>query len=101
MRDNQRWIDVGVILGTLVAYEGQKPIFATLVSSGRDRLGTPELADPSQAITKLGTFEIVSKAVTLLDAPPERMGERYSLFESTLDARALTRLEKKQAKGQA
>jgi hypothetical protein len=81
VRENVRWIDVGVILGTLVAYEGQKPVFATLVSSGRDRLGNPELLDAPQAVTKLGTFEVVSKTVSLLDAPPERLGERFALFD--------------------
>lgn len=81
VREGQRWMDVGVTLGTLVAYEGQKPLFATLVSTGRDRLGNAELDSDAQAITKLGTFEVVSKSITLLDAPPERAGERYALFD--------------------
>ena len=36
-----RWLDVSVVTGTLVAYEGTKAVFATLVSVGKDRLGVP------------------------------------------------------------
>ncbi len=83
VRDGQRWLDVSVVLGTLTAYEGKKPIFATLVSTGRDRgaeaTHTSDGAPP--AVTKLGTFEVVAKHVTLLGAPPERAGERYSVFD--------------------
>lgn len=81
VREGQRWLDVGVILGTLIAYEGKKPVFATLISTGRDRLENPEFSGAEQAVTKLGTFEIASKSATLLDASPERLGERYPLFD--------------------
>jgi len=82
VRDGQRWLDVGVILGTLVAYEGKKPVFATLVSTGRDRLGeaSNEAAGPP-AVTKLGNFEVVAKHVTLLGAAPERAGEHFAVFD--------------------
>jgi lipoprotein-anchoring transpeptidase ErfK/SrfK len=36
-----RWIDVDVSSQTLVAYEGTKPVFATLVSTGREEGMTP------------------------------------------------------------
>lgn len=58
--ETSRWLDVSVIAGTLVAYEGKKPVFATLVSVGRDRLGDPK----TTASTALGTFKIVEKHVT-------------------------------------
>jgi len=80
VRDGQRWLDVGVILGTLVAYEGKKPVFATLVSTGRDRT-SEVVSGETPAITKLGTFEVVAKHVTLLSAPPERAGEHYHVFD--------------------
>ena len=80
-REGQRWIDVSVLLGTLVAYEGQQPVFVSLVSAGRDRLGSASAIDGRGAVTQLGTFEIVAKHVTLLDGPPERAGERYALFD--------------------
>jgi hypothetical protein len=81
VRDGQRWLDIGVILGTLVAYEGKNPIFATLVSTGRDRLSEGAASDGAPAVTKLGTFEIVAKHVTLLGAPPERAAERFAVFD--------------------
>lgn len=80
-REGQRWIDVGVTLGTLVVYEGQKPIFATLASTGRDRLGNPELGPESQAVTRLGTFEVVAKSATLLDFPADRASDRVALLD--------------------
>ncbi len=56
----QKWLDISVITGTMVAYEGKTPVFATLVSVGRDRVGDPE----TTASTKRGTFRLVSKALT-------------------------------------
>lgn len=58
--ESTRWLDVSVIAGTLVAYEGKKPVYATLVSVGRDRLGDPK----TTASTALGTFKVVEKHVT-------------------------------------
>ena len=41
----ERWIDVDLDTQTLVAFEGRKPVFATLVSTGKGKQGTP-LATP-------------------------------------------------------
>lgn len=60
VKDELRWIDVSIITGSAVLYEGKKPVFATLVSVGRDRLGDPK----TSASTATGTFKIVSKHVT-------------------------------------
>ena len=35
----ERWIDIELLSQTLVAYEGRRPIFATLVSTGKGRQG--------------------------------------------------------------
>jgi len=32
---NEKWVDVNLTTQTLVAYEGEKPVFTTLISSGR------------------------------------------------------------------
>jgi len=45
--ESERWIDVDTSTQTLVAYEGTKPVYATVVSTGR--IGTP---------TPKGTFRI-------------------------------------------
>ena len=45
----ERWIDVDIERQTLVAYEGRTPVFATLVSTGRDT---------KESRTPLGVFRI-------------------------------------------
>jgi lipoprotein-anchoring transpeptidase ErfK/SrfK len=37
----ERWIDIELGTQTLVAYEGRRPVFATLASTGKGRQGTP------------------------------------------------------------
>ena len=58
--ERERWIDVDLDEQVLVAYEGARPVFATLVSSGRrddrgseDRFETPD-----------GSFRIQTKHIT-------------------------------------
>jgi hypothetical protein len=46
---SDRWIDVDIDQQTLVAYEGETPLFATLVSTGRNT---------NQSATPLGVFQI-------------------------------------------
>jgi hypothetical protein len=42
----ERWIDVDRATQTLVAYEGERPVFATLVSTGRGAEGTDTVTPP-------------------------------------------------------
>lgn len=56
----QRWIDVSLVQQTLVMYEGRRPVYATLVSSGQDRLGDPK----TSKATPRGEFKIRSKHVS-------------------------------------
>ncbi len=58
--EGKKWVDVSILRQTLVAYEGTKPAFATLVSTGADGLGDPEETHS----TVRGTFAIRSKHVT-------------------------------------
>lgn len=53
----ERWIDVDLAQQTLVAYEGTRPVFATLVSTGRGPKG-------SGAETRLGVHRIWVKIFT-------------------------------------
>jgi hypothetical protein len=57
---DQKWIDVSVITGSAVAYEGTRAVYATLVSVGRDRTGDPK----TTASTERGTFRVVQKQIT-------------------------------------
>jgi L,D-transpeptidase catalytic domain len=43
---NERWIDVDSSGQTLVAYEGARPVYATLVSTGRGPAGGPSATPP-------------------------------------------------------
>jgi hypothetical protein len=64
-RGSQKWLDVSIANQTLTAYEGTRPIFATLISAGRDQLKDPA----TSAATARGTFRVLSKHVTrTLDA---------------------------------
>jgi len=66
-KGSQKWLDVSLANQTITAYEGKKPIYATLVSSGRDVLGDPQQA----AATPRGTFRVRSKHVTAAIDPRE------------------------------
>jgi len=63
-----RWIHVDLSSQTLVAYEGDRPIFATLVSSGREGFETPT-----------GTFRIQSKHVSTTMDDTASIAEAYSI----------------------
>jgi hypothetical protein len=70
-KGNVKWLDVSVANQTLTAYEGQKPVYATLVSTGRDVLkeGT------DSASTARGTFRIKKKSVSMALDPREVHGD--------------------------
>lgn len=66
--DTDRWIHVDLSSQTLVAYEGDRPVFATLVSSGREGFETPT-----------GTFRIQSKHVSATMDDTSSPTEAYSI----------------------
>lgn len=76
-REGLRWVDVSVIANTAVFYEGEKPVYATLVSVGRDRLGDPE----SSASTPRGTFDVVAKHVTRREKNPMPASSGVALYD--------------------
>jgi lipoprotein-anchoring transpeptidase ErfK/SrfK len=55
----EKWIDISLVQQTLVLYQGRKAIYATLVSTGQDRLGDPK----TSKATPRGEFKIRSKHV--------------------------------------
>ena len=67
---HQTWVEVSIWGGWLVAYEGTRPVFATLVSAGRG--GTPqEGRDPLEtAATPTGRFKITGKFKTATMVAP-------------------------------
>lgn len=69
----ERWIDVSLDKQILVAYEGDRPVFVTLISSGRK--GTPE----ESFETPTGRWRIRAKHVsTTMDGPTATDGN-YSI----------------------
>lgn len=60
LKPNEKWIDVDLTRQALVAFEGTKPVFGTLISSGRRNPQDKEKDFP----TPTGTFRIKEKHVT-------------------------------------
>jgi hypothetical protein len=58
------WVDVSILGGTLVAYEGERPVFATLISPGRGGIPFPGKDPLETASTPTGTFRVDGKFVT-------------------------------------
>ncbi len=59
-RKGTRWIDISIMSQVLVLWEGTTPVYATLVSTGRDGLG-----DPTKTLsTPTGTFRVFQKHIT-------------------------------------
>jgi hypothetical protein len=70
----ERWIDVNITKQTLVLYEGTKPVYATLISSGEAGLEDSK----HTTATKRGIFRIHSKHVSTTMASDE-VGEEFEL----------------------
>jgi len=70
----ERWLDVNITKQTLVAYDGEKPVFATLVSTGEAGLDDHE----KSTATKRGIFRIHTKHVSATMASDE-VGEEFEL----------------------
>jgi hypothetical protein len=73
-KKGERWLDVNITKQTLVAYDGEKPVFATLVSTGEAGLGDHE----SSTATKRGIFRIHTKHVSSTMSSDE-VGEEFEL----------------------
>ncbi len=58
------WLDVSVLGGWLVAYEGLTPVFATLISPGRGGIPYEGLDPLETASTPTGTFRVDGKFAT-------------------------------------
>lgn len=71
----EHWIDVDLETQTLVAYEGRRPVFATIVSTGKGKPGTP-LGTPK------GTQRIWIKLLTSdMDNLEDENAARYYRME--------------------
>ena len=55
-----KWIEISIVNQTLVLWEGDVPVYATLVSTGRDGMGDPQ----KTLSTPMGTFRVYQKHIT-------------------------------------
>lgn len=55
-----KWIEISIMNQTLVLWEGDVPVYATMVSTGRDGLGDPQ----KTLSTPTGTFRVYQKHIT-------------------------------------
>jgi len=96
----EKWIDVSITAQVLVLYEGKKPVYATLVSTGRDKLG-----DPKETLSTLrGTFRLQSKHIAAAMDSEENSsvsgGSRgHAAKQSANAAETTERLKKAEASG--
>lgn len=66
------WLEVAVNAGYLIAYEGTKPVFTTLISPGRGGFAKPGEDPIEHALTPTGTFPVSGKfATATMEAPGE------------------------------
>jgi len=74
-QEGSKWLDVNLTKQVLVAYEGQKMVYATLVSSGEDGLADPVTA---KRATIRGIYRIHTKHVSVtMDSTA--VGEEFEL----------------------
>jgi lipoprotein-anchoring transpeptidase ErfK/SrfK len=96
----EKWIDVSITAQTLVLYEGKKAVYATLVSTGRDKLG-----DPKETLSTIrGSFRLQSKHIAAAMDSEENSsvsgGSRGSGKKLSANAAETTeRLKKAEASG--
>lgn len=70
----RKWIDISILRQSLVAYEGTRPVYATLVSTGADGLGDPKKTHS----TVQGAFLVHTKHVSAtMDG--DEVGDEFDL----------------------
>jgi hypothetical protein len=74
---DRKWVDVSVKEQSLVAYVGRKPVYVTLVSTGRSGLMDPEETDA----TVRGSFMIYQKDVSSTMDGDEDRSDSFNLHD--------------------
>ncbi len=77
----RKWIDISIKNQTLVAYEGKRPVYATLISAGRGGLGKEGDSNPDGNRTVRGTFMIHEKAISSTMDGDEDRADSYNLAD--------------------
>jgi len=75
----RKWIDVSIKHQSLVAYEGKRAVYATLISGGRGGLGEKGDSNPDGNRTVRGTFMIHEKSISSTMDGEEDRADSYDL----------------------
>ena len=74
---DRKWVDVSVKQQALVAYVGRRPVYVTLVSTGRSGMADPETTDA----TVRGVFMIYQKEVSSTMDGDEDRSDSFNLHD--------------------
>ncbi len=69
-KGRQTWLEASVMGGWLIAYEGTKPVYATMIAPGRGGVPVPGKPAISTASTPVGIFKITGKFITATMVAP-------------------------------
>jgi hypothetical protein len=65
----QKWLIISITEGTLVAYEGMKPVYATLISPGAGGVPVPGKNPVKMSTTPLGVYRVTFKHLASTMSP--------------------------------
>jgi hypothetical protein len=85
VNDTTRWLDLSVSTDTLVAYQGKRPVFVTLLSVARELPETSSDTQPASAGPRpipLGTFAVTQKDLTFVGKDPAAFGEAFEVADA-------------------
>lgn len=73
-RRGEKWIEIDLSEQTLILWEGERPVYATLVSTGRPAVGDPK----TTTATPRGVFRIYAKHISATMDSDEGSGRRLN-----------------------
>ncbi len=83
VKPDTRWLDVSVSTGTLIAYEGQRPVLVTLLSVARELPDPPDTQPASSGPRTpwLGVTSVTQKALTFAGRDASGFGETFEVLD--------------------
>ncbi|MFC1642840.1 L,D-transpeptidase [Myxococcota bacterium] len=81
VKPNERWIVVSITRGTLVAYQGERAVFATLISPGAGGVPVPGKSLVKMSTTPLGVFRMSFKVRSTTMSPEKGDPQNFWLAE--------------------
>ncbi len=69
-KGRQTWLEISILGGWMIAYEGTRPVYVTMVSPGRGGLPTRGVDPVETAATPVGSWPVTGKFVTATMVAP-------------------------------